>query len=105
MITFLFTDIEGSTRRWEQQREAMSVALARHDAVLRAACESGGGHIFKTVGDAFCVAFARTGDALAVALAAQHALSAVDWAAFGPDFTGIRVRMAIHAGEVEERAG
>jgi class 3 adenylate cyclase len=57
-VTFLFTDIEGSTRLWETQREAMTEALARHDALLRQCIESRGGHIFKTGGDAFCAAFA-----------------------------------------------
>src|ERR1700716_480978 len=57
-VTFLFTDIEGSTRLWETQREAMTTALERHDALLRQCIESHGGHIFKTVGDAFCAAFA-----------------------------------------------
>ncbi len=52
-VTFLFTDIEGSTTRWEHQREAMQRALARHDAILRTAIEAHGGHVFKTVGDAF----------------------------------------------------
>ncbi|HSH77816.1 MAG TPA: adenylate/guanylate cyclase domain-containing protein, partial [Herpetosiphonaceae bacterium] len=50
--TFLFTDIEGSTTRWEQ-RAAMQTALARHDAILRGVIEAHGGHVFKTVGDAF----------------------------------------------------
>jgi len=57
-VTFLFTDIEGSTRLWETQREAMTAALARHDALLRQCIEERGGHIFKTAGDAFCAAFA-----------------------------------------------
>ena len=57
-ITFLFTDIEGSTQLWEQSPEAMRLALARHDTLLRQAIEVHGGHVFKTVGDAFCAAFA-----------------------------------------------
>ena len=56
-VTFLFTDIEGSTKRWEQYPQAMSVALARHDDILRQAIEANGGYVFKTVGDAFCAAF------------------------------------------------
>ncbi len=52
-VTFLFTDIEGSTTRWEQHPEAMQAALARHDAILREAIEGHGGVVFKTVGDAF----------------------------------------------------
>lgn len=58
-VTFLFTDIAGSTALWERDREAMQVALAQHDALLRTAIESRAGHVFKTVGDAFCAAFAR----------------------------------------------
>ncbi|HEY6597883.1 MAG TPA: adenylate/guanylate cyclase domain-containing protein, partial [Pseudomonadales bacterium] len=58
-VTFLFTDIEGSTRLWEQSPDAMHIALARHDAILREAIEKHGGHIFKTAGDAFHAAFAR----------------------------------------------
>ena len=56
-ITFLFTDIEGSTRLWDQHPEAMRSALARHDALLKKAIESHNGTIFKTMGDAFCAAF------------------------------------------------
>src|SRR5437773_6529668 len=77
-ITFLFTDIEGSTRLWEEDPEGMRLALARHDALLRAAIEANGGHVFKTIGDAFCAAFATPSDALAAAVAAQMALRAVD---------------------------
>lgn len=53
-VTFLFSDIEGSTVRWERDREAMAAALARHDALMRAAMEARGAYIFKTMGDAFC---------------------------------------------------
>ena len=56
-VTFLFTDIEGSTRLWEQHPEAMGAALARHDALLGAAIAAHRGYVFKTVGDAFCAAF------------------------------------------------
>jgi class 3 adenylate cyclase len=62
-VTFLFTDIEGSTQRWEVHRSAMVQALARHDELLRAAAAAYRGSVFKTVGDAFCVAFARPQDA------------------------------------------
>ena len=70
-VTFLFSDIEGSTVRWERDREAMSVALARHDILMRAAMEAHGAYIFKTMGDAFCTAFPRALDALAAALDAR----------------------------------
>jgi len=56
-ITFLFTDIEGSTRLWEEHPDAMRQALAQHDDLLRSCIESHGGHVFKTMGDAFCAAF------------------------------------------------
>ncbi|HLY03781.1 MAG TPA: adenylate/guanylate cyclase domain-containing protein [Candidatus Cybelea sp.] len=98
-MTLLFSDIEGSTARWEQNREAMGAALARHDRLLRAALEAHGAYIFKTMGDAFCAAFATASDALAAALESQRALAAEDFAAVA----GIRVRMALHAGQTEER--
>src|SRR5215212_11853556 len=78
-LTFLFTDIEGSTRRWDQQPDAMQAALARHDAILREAIERHGGHVFKTVGDAFCAAFATPGAALRAAVEAQRTLAANEW--------------------------
>src|SRR5256886_6584009 len=73
-VTFLFTDIEGSTRLWEENPDAMRLALARHDALLRAAIESNDGHVFKTVGDAFCAAFATAPDAVDAALDLQRNL-------------------------------
>lgn len=104
-LHFLFTDIEGSTARWEAQRDAMSVALPRHDAILRAAIEGRGGTVFKTVGDAFCAVFADGSDALAAAIDAQTALAAEDWSACGPDFAPLLVRMGIHVGRAEARGG
>jgi predicted ATPase/class 3 adenylate cyclase len=101
-ITFLFTDIEGSTRLWESQPDAMKPALARHDALLREAIEGRGGYVFKTVGDAFCAAFAEPSDALEAALAAQRSLLVEKWAS---EIGSIRVRMAIHTGVAEEREG
>jgi hypothetical protein len=56
-VTFLFTDIEGSTKLWERLPDAMRVALARHDAIMRATISENGGVVFKTIGDAFCAAF------------------------------------------------
>ncbi|MCC2627327.1 MAG: adenylate/guanylate cyclase protein, partial [Thermomicrobiales bacterium] len=101
IVTFLFTDVEGSTRLWEAQPRAMSVALARHDALLHAAIASAGGTVFKTVGDAFCAAFATPEGAIAAAVAGQKAL-----ADEAPDaLTPLKVRMAIHSGLVERRAG
>ena len=69
-VTFLFSDIAGSTVRWEAHPALMAPAVARHDALVRAAVTAHGGHVFKTIGDAFCVAFATPADALAAALAA-----------------------------------
>jgi class 3 adenylate cyclase len=100
-VTRLFTDIEGSTQHWEQQRRAMPEALRRHDELLRAAIESQGGHVFKTVGDAFCAAFSRASDAVAAAVDAQRALVAQDWSAIGE----LSVRMALHSGATDERDG
>ena len=71
-VTFLFTDIEGSTTRWEHQPEAMRVALARHDALVRAAIVEHHGHVVKTMGDAFLAAFSRAPHAVAAALDAQR---------------------------------
>ena len=98
-ITFLFTDIEGSTRLWETFPDAMQSALARHDALLRQAIEAHHGVVFKTVGDAFCAAFATAPDALSAALAAQCALHSEPW----PADLSLRVRMTLHTGAAELR--
>ena len=100
-VTFLFTDIEGSTRMWEHHPEAMRAALARHDLILRGAIEERGGYVFKTVGDAFCAAFPTTPDALEAALEAQRTLIGEEWEGTGP----LRVRKALHTGAAEERDG
>ncbi len=99
-VTFLFTDIEGSTKMWEQHPEAMKNALACHDALLRLAIEENNGYAFKTVGDAFCAAFSTAPEALAAALNAQRALAAEPWGE-----TPIKVRMALHVGAAQERDG
>ncbi len=98
-VTFLFTDIEGSTRLWEDYPQAMRQALARHDELLRQAIESNNGVVFKTVGDAFCAAFATAPDALNAALTSQCAFHSQPW----PDDLSLRVRMALHTGAVEHR--
>ncbi len=100
-VTFLFSDIEGSTVRWEHNPDAMAAALAQHDALVRAAMEARGGYVFKTVGDAFCVVFAAAPNAIAAALDAQRTLIAQDFASVD----GLRVRMALHSGHAEERDG
>jgi predicted ATPase/class 3 adenylate cyclase len=101
-VTFLFTDIEGSTRLWESNTQAMQEALARHDELLRTAIEERGGYVFKTVGDAFCAAFGTATDATEAALAAQRALLEEGWA---EEVGAIKVRMALHSGAAEERDG
>ena len=100
-VTFLFTDIEGSTKFWEQNPTAMSPARARHDVLLRDAIETSGGYVFKTVGDGFCAAFPTAPEALQAAHAAQIALANEIW----ETETAIRVRMALHTGAAEEREG
>src|SRR5918997_3182409 len=96
-VTFLFTDIEGSTPLWERDRAAMADAVQRHLHLLRAAIESHGGVLFKTVGDAVQAGFATAPDAIAAAVEAQRALLAEDWGELG----ALPVRMALHAGEAE----
>jgi len=101
-ITFLFTDIEGSTKLWERHPDAMKAALARHDALLKQAIEARGGYVFKTIGDAFCAAFAEPTDALEGVLAAQRSLQSEKWPA---EIGAIRIRAALHTGVAEERDG
>ncbi|MBV9103452.1 MAG: tetratricopeptide repeat protein [Candidatus Eremiobacteraeota bacterium] len=98
-VTFAFTDIEGSTARWERDRVAMQDAVRRHDAIVQAAIIQHGGEVFKTVGDAFCSAFAAPQDAVAAMLAAQQALNAEDFSAVD----GLCVRAAVHTGTAERR--
>lgn len=100
-VTFLFTDIEGSTRLWEQYPNEMRLALARHDAILREQIEAHGGYVFKTIGDAFCASFAATPDALAAVLACQRGLLTEPWGTVG----AIKARMALHCGSAEWQGG
>src|SRR5215204_4246688 len=100
-LTFLFTDIEGSTRLWEHDAPAMQAALARHDELLKLAIEERGGYVFKTVGDAFCAVFPTASDALEAALEIQRRLLSSEWEQSEP----LRVRMAVHTGAAEERDG
>jgi class 3 adenylate cyclase len=100
-LTFLFTDIEGSSRLWEDNPPAMQAALARHDELPRWAIEEHGGYVFKTVGDAFCAVFPTAPEALEAALEAQRTLLSEEWSETGP----LRVRMALHMGAAEERDG
>jgi predicted ATPase/class 3 adenylate cyclase len=98
-VTFVFSDIEGSTVRWDSHRDAMQAAVRKHDELMRRAIADHNGWTFKTIGDAFCVAFSNAGDALAATLAAQRAVAREDWSAVN----GLRVRMAIHSGVADER--
>ena len=102
--TFLFTDIEGSTRLWERDRAAMQHALERHDRLLRQAIEAHQGRVFKTVGDAFCAIFDDAHSALSAAADGQRALFAADWSMLG-EAEGLRVRMGLHTGTAVERDG
>lgn len=99
-LTFLFTDIERSTELWEQEPEGMKVALVRHNALLNGAIEAFEGLVFKTWGDSVCAVFTQPSSALHAALLAQIALCREVW----PLTNGLRVRMAIHTGEVEAGA-
>jgi predicted ATPase/class 3 adenylate cyclase len=101
IVTLLFTDIEGSSRLWEEHPSSMSEALARHDELIRGTVCDHSGHVFKTVGDAFCVAFASASDAVRAAAAVQRAIWDEPW----PEDCEIRVRVALHTGECVERSG
>ena len=92
MVTFLFTDVEGSTRRWEADADGMRVELAAHDGVLRGAIEKHGGWLFKHTGDGVCAAFASPRSAVDAAITAQRALE-------------LPVRMGLATGEAELRDG
>lgn len=92
IVTFLFTDIEGSTRRWEADAAAMRIALAAHDEVLRTAITDCGGSLFKHTGDGVCAAFTSPSAAVDAAIDAQLALE-------------LPVRMGIATGEAELRDG
>jgi predicted ATPase/class 3 adenylate cyclase len=101
LSTFLFTDIEGSTRLWEEHAPAMGEALALHDQLLRAAVEGHGGTVIKTTGDGMLAVFARPTGAVEAAIDGQRALRDASWGQTGP----LRVRMALHAGAAEMRDG
>jgi class 3 adenylate cyclase/DNA-binding NarL/FixJ family response regulator len=94
-VTFLFTDVEGSTRLAAQLRERYAEVLADHQRLLRDAFADSGGRVIDTQGDAFFVAFPRAKDAIAAALAGQRALGHHRW----PDGVIVRVRMGLHTGE------
>jgi predicted ATPase/class 3 adenylate cyclase len=99
-VTFMFTDIEGSTKLWQQFPATMPAALTRHYEILNQAITSHNGHVFQIIGDAFCAAFAIALDGLEAALEAQRALRHEAWG----DIGAIRVRMALHTGSAEVHA-
>jgi predicted ATPase/class 3 adenylate cyclase len=100
-VTFLFTDLEGSTRLWEQHPDAMHGALARHDEILRSSVDAHDGVVVKTTGDGFHAVFASAQDAVAAATTAQRSLGAEPWGATGP----LLARIGVHTCEAELRDG
>lgn len=102
LLSFLFTDIEGSTQLWEHHPLEMKVALARHDLILREAIEGEGGYVFKMIGDAFNAVFTNPLSATKAALSAQQRLAQEEWPA---GIGAIKVRMALHTCEAENRQG
>ena len=99
-VTFLFTDVVGSTRLWEHHPDLMRGALAHHDRILRDAIGSHSGHVFSTAGDAFSAAFGRATDAVRAAVTAQLALTEL-----GAGSLPVSVRMGVHTGVADERGG
>lgn len=101
LSTFLFTDIEGSTRLWEDHAAGMGAALALHDRLLRGSIEGHGGTVIKTTGDGILAIFADPVTGIDAAIVAQRSLRDATWTTPGP----LRVRMALHAGAAETRDG
>jgi class 3 adenylate cyclase len=103
VVTFLLTDIEGSTRLWESEPDAMRQALQRHDAIVNACVRRQKGHVVKSKGegDSVFAVFRHVRDAVTAALVVQCALAAERWSTSTP----LRVRMAIHTGQIELRDG
>src|SRR5918995_1724090 len=99
--TFLFSDIEGSTRRWEERPIAMEAALARHDALVFEAVAAAGGEVFKHTGDGVCAVFAVADAAVSAGVQAQQLLAEEKWGDLGV----LKVRMALHTGEASPRGG
>ncbi|MGD2146115.1 MAG: adenylate/guanylate cyclase domain-containing protein, partial [Anaerolineae bacterium] len=99
MLVFLFTDIEGSSRLWEEHTAAMGEVIARHDAILRERIEASGGRITKHTGDGVTAAF-EDGEPIACALETQRRFAAEAWGAIGE----LRIRAGLHAGEAEFQA-
>ncbi len=99
-VTFLFTDVQGSTRLWEQQATAMTAALTRHDEILHRTIATHRGHVIKSTGDGILAVFSDARDAVGAVVEAQRALGAEDWGA-----APLRVRMGLHSGAAETRDG
>ncbi len=78
-LTFLFTDVEGSTRLWERYPAVMGAAIARHERILRDAIERHGGSVFNTAGDSVCAVFESPGQAVAAAIEGQRGLQSEQW--------------------------
>ena len=100
-VTFLFTDVVGSTRLWEEHAAEMHDVLVRHDEIVRHAIESRGGYVVKTTGDGADAAFATAHDAIGAAVDAQRSLEHEAWHLAEP----IRVRIGLHTGYAREREG
>jgi class 3 adenylate cyclase len=100
-VTFLFTDLEASTRLWEEFPDAMQDALARHDALVQGAVATHDGYVVKTTGDGAHAAFTTARNAINAALDAQLALTREEWGDTGP----LQVRMGLHTGVSELRDG
>ena len=101
VVTLLFTDIEGSTRLWDDHPDEMTSILERHDRILRTHLEDAGGFVFKTIGDAFCASFASAADAVVAAVAIQRTLADTSW----PEDIELKVRIGLHTGACHERDG
>jgi class 3 adenylate cyclase len=94
-VTFLLTDLEGSTRLWEQNPDAMKGAMVRHDEILEKTIAAHQGHVFARMGDGMAAAFATVRDAVAAAAAFQQALAAEPWGTARP----LRARVGLHTDE------
>ncbi len=102
VVTFLFTDVVGSSAKWDKARNAMEMAIRRHDAILDKAIDSRGGRMIKKMGDGVMAAFVNPGDAVAAAIDSQVGLRAEPWA---EEIEGLSVRMGIHTGPARPEAG
>lgn len=101
-LTFLFTDIEGSSQLWDTDADSMRMAHRQHHAILKDAIESNGGSVLKDLGDGFMAVFNEPANALLAAAAGQRSLEAADWSMLPRQ---LRVRMGVHTGPAEDRDG